>query len=91
MKIWLDDIRQAPEGYIWCKRVNEAISVMSNDVTELHLDHDLGDYANDGGDAICLLDWCIEHEIFPNVILHTANPVGRANMQRLLNSRNWKR
>lgn len=24
MKIWVDDIRPAPEGYIWCKSVNEA-------------------------------------------------------------------
>ena len=24
MKIWIDDIRPAPEGYIWCKSVNEA-------------------------------------------------------------------
>jgi hypothetical protein len=24
MKLWIDDIRPAPEGYIWCKSVNEA-------------------------------------------------------------------
>ena len=24
MKIWLDDVRPAPEGYVWCKSVNEA-------------------------------------------------------------------
>lgn len=24
MKLWVDDIRPAPEGYIWCKSVNEA-------------------------------------------------------------------
>ena len=24
MKIWVDDIRPAPEGYVWCKRVNDA-------------------------------------------------------------------
>ena len=24
MKIWLDDIRPAPEGYVWCKSVNSA-------------------------------------------------------------------
>ena len=26
MKLWVDDIRVAPEGYIWCKSVNEAKS-----------------------------------------------------------------
>lgn len=24
MKIWVDDIRPAPEGYAWCRSVNEA-------------------------------------------------------------------
>lgn len=24
MKIWIDDVRPAPEGYVWCKSVNEA-------------------------------------------------------------------
>lgn len=28
MKIWLDDIRPAPEGYIWCKSVGEAESLI---------------------------------------------------------------
>lgn len=23
MKIWVDDVRPAPEGYVWCKSVNE--------------------------------------------------------------------
>ena len=23
MKLWVDDIRSAPEGYVWCKSVNE--------------------------------------------------------------------
>ena len=24
MKLWVDDVRPAPEGYVWCKSVNEA-------------------------------------------------------------------
>ena len=24
MKLWVDDVRPAPKGYIWCKSVNEA-------------------------------------------------------------------
>ena len=24
MKLWIDDVRPAPEGYVWCKSVNEA-------------------------------------------------------------------
>lgn len=26
MRLWIDDTRPAPIGYIWCKSVNEAIS-----------------------------------------------------------------
>ena len=28
MKIWVDDTRPAPEGYRWCKSVNEAIDLI---------------------------------------------------------------
>ena len=59
MKIWLDDIRPVPEGYVWCKSVNEAITVIEdnkNNIGVIDLDHDLGDFAKDGGDAICLMD-----------------------------------
>lgn len=24
IKLWIDDVRPAPEGYVWCKSVNEA-------------------------------------------------------------------
>lgn len=29
MKIWVDDIRPAPEGYIWAKSTNDAILIIS--------------------------------------------------------------
>lgn len=28
MKLWIDDVRYAPEGYVWCKSVNEAIQTI---------------------------------------------------------------
>ena len=48
----------------------------------------LGDYAYDGGDAIKLLDYLAERENFYPVEIHTANPVGRENMYRMLD-RYW--
>lgn len=30
MKIWVDDVRHAPEGYIWCQSVNETISLIED-------------------------------------------------------------
>ena len=28
MKLWIDDIRTAPEGYTWCKTVKSAIDTI---------------------------------------------------------------
>lgn len=92
MKIWLDDIRSAPDGYVWCRSVNEVIGVISNTNDKIELidcDHDLGEYARDGGDGIKLLDWLAEHGLFYKIHLHTMNPVGKANMERLIR-RYWK-
>ena len=91
MKIWLDDLRPAPEGYIWCKSVNEAKRIIvsaEESISVIDCDHDLGDFANQGGDAIKLLDWLVERETFYPVEIHTANPVGRANMESVL-ARYW--
>lgn len=95
MKIWLDDIRPAPDGYEIAHSVNEAINLIlkaENDgvrITAIDCDHDLGDYAMDGGDGIKLLDWLVERNTFYPIELHTANPVGRDNMARLI-KRYWE-
>ncbi len=94
MKIWLDDLRPVPQGYEGVKSVNEAIALIEEaegrgtKIEVLDLDHDLGDYYSDGGDAIKLLDWLAERETFYPVEIHTANPVGRANMERMI-ARYW--
>lgn len=94
MKIWLDDLRMVPEGYIGTKSVNETIRLIEKveasggQIELLDLDHDLGNYAFDGGDAIKLLDYLAENEKFYPIVIHTANPVGRANMQRMI-QRYW--
>ena len=94
MKIWLDDLRQVPQGYEGAKSVNEAIVLIEEaenrgvEIEVLDIDHDLGDYYSEGGDAIKLLDWLAERETFYPVEIHTANPVGRANMERMI-ERYW--
>ena len=30
MKLWIDDVRPAPEGYVWCRSVNEAKQYISD-------------------------------------------------------------
>lgn len=54
-KIWLDDMREAPEGYSHCHSVNEAKKKIMECEREyavidvIDCDHALGDYASDGG------------------------------------------
>lgn len=94
MKLWLDDLRPVPYGYEGAKSVNEAKKLIQEaehngiEIEALDLDHDLGDYADQGGDAIRLLDWLAERGTFYPVEIHTSNPVGRANMERIL-ARYW--
>ena len=90
IKIWVDDIRPVPEGYEGTKSVNETINLIEEmenkgkEIELIDLDHDLGDYAQFGGDAIKILDYLAENEKFYPIKIHTANPVGRANMERMI-------
>ncbi len=94
MKIWVDDLREVPKGYIGTKSVNETISLIEKMEIEgeqielIDLDHDLGDYVSQGGDAIKILDYLAERGTFYPILIHTANPVGRANMERMI-QRYW--
>lgn len=95
--IYLDDIRQTPKGYIRTHSVNETIKLIEElekqnvEIALLDLDHDLGDYASDGGDAIKLLDWLVERNTLYPIKIHTMNGVGRDNMQRMIDRFWWNR
>lgn len=94
VKIWVDDLRPVPIGYEGTKSVDETIALIEEIESEggeielLDLDHDLGDYAQFGGDAIKILDFLVERETYYPIEIHTANPVGRANMERMID-RYW--
>ena len=94
VKIWLDDIRPAPEGYYHCHSVGETKRTIlkceenGRTIGIINCDHDLGDFAKDGGDGIKLLDWLAERNRLYPIEIHTMNPVGRENMQRVL-KRYW--
>jgi len=94
VKIYLDDIRQTPKGYIRTYSVNQTIRLIEKlereeaQIELIDLDHDLGDYAYDGGDGIKILDWLIERGTLYPINIHTMNVVARQNMERLIN-RYW--
>lgn len=94
MKIWLDDIRLPPKGYEWVLSVNSAKALITKCIKEnisieiLDLDHDLGDYASCGGDGIKLVLWLAENELYLPINVHSANPVGKENMEAII-KRYW--
>ena len=100
IKIWVDDIRPAPDGYIHCRSVNEAKAAIfqyernfNDDTILIDLDHDSGDYFNDGGDYIKILDWLEEEGIVDTGYffhLHTMNVVGAENMRRIIKRNKWR-
>ena len=95
MKLWIDDVRPAPEGYIWFKSVNLVKEYLQDieyiyGVELIDLDHDAGDYAVDGGDYIKLLDWFEQTGRNYPLHFHTANPVGRANMELIAKKNGWR-
>lgn len=43
IKLWLDDYRKAPDGWLWVKTVRDAqLQLLTGQVEECSLDHDLG-------------------------------------------------
>ena len=93
-RIYVDDVRPVPQGYIGTKSVYETIDLIEfieekgGNIEYLDLDHDLGDFSWLGGDAIKLLDYLVMEQKYYPIKIHTANPVGRANMERMI-ERYW--
>src|ERR1017187_4711059 len=86
MKLYLDDERTAPEGWVQVRWPDEAIELLhTGAVTHLSLDHDLGD--DERGTGYDVLLW-IEEQValygfVPAAIMevHSANPAGRKRME----------
>ena len=91
-RLWLDDIREAPHGWVRVNTAKDAIDVLriGGRIDEISLDHDLGE-GNQGvadpGTGLDVLDWMLQQamegrwDCVPRTIhIHTANPVGAARM-----------
>ena len=100
MKLWIDDLREAPEGFGWAKSVNDAkyqivwwevhCAKYDEEGLFISVDHDAGDYAHDGGDYIKLLDWLEETGRSYPIHIHSQNPVGVENMRRIIERNGWR-
>lgn len=105
MKIWIDDVRPAPNmSYRHCITVNEAKRVIVYyelmyevsggkkfyQIEYIDIDHDAGIHASDGGDYIKLLDWLEETGRSYPIRIHSQNSVGVENMRRIIRRNGWK-
>lgn len=100
MKLWVDDIRPAPEGWYQARSVNVAKEMIIGNypnVEIISLGHDSGDYNKFGGDYINILKWLEEDEYQYNrkivtflIHIHSMNPVGVQNMRNIIQRNNWK-
>lgn len=84
MKVFLDDERATPEGWVRVYWPDEAIALLQTcQVTEISLDHDLGD--DDRGTGYDVLLWIedamrLQGFVPPRMHVHSANPAARVRM-----------
>jgi len=84
MKVYLDDERPAPLGWVRAFWPNEVIALLkTGSVQELSLDHDLGDDARGTGyDVVLWIEEAVMLRGFqpPEIYVHSANSSARQKM-----------
>ena len=95
MRVYLDDIREAPQGWVRAHTPEEVIDFLClGDVEELSLDHDLGLGSGcaerTGYDVLRWLEEAVATGAWtfplPEIRIHSANPVGRRRMEQAIDS-----
>ena len=89
MKIYLDDLREQPSGWTLARTFQEFKQLIDSGepIEAIAFDHDLGEGEPEGYDIV---KWLAEYK--PEVILsseitsHSANPVGRENIETFVAS-----
>ena len=102
LKIWVDNIKPAPEGYVWCKSVNEARELIfehsmyhwvpgqTSDIELIDIGCNAGDYEINGGDHIELLYWLEETGRNYPIHIHSINPEDVDNIREVIQRNGWK-
>lgn len=97
INIWLDDIRPAPEGFIWVKTVKDVMRTIviansiagKNVINILSLDNDLGENQKEGYKVLDYLEvWKFKYSDFnlpKEIRVHSANPVAKRRMETVIN------
>ena len=70
MKLWIDDVRPAPEGYVWCKSVNSAKRMIGLVADTYVVEFNPGHFTLAYGEAeLKQLENRVEHKV--NIVSHT--------------------
>lgn len=91
MKVYLDDERTEPKGWTRVYWPDEAIELLqTGKVTELSLDHDLGDDTRGTGyDVLLWLEQAVVHDNFvppQRIVIHSANASAWKKMGQAIDS-----
>ena len=96
IKIWVDDVRPAPHGYVWYQAVDETIAAIKTylrydvNIELIDLDHDSGEFYQYGGDYIKILDYLEKYMLDIPIRIHSMNSVGVQNMRAIIERNGWK-
>lgn len=96
IKLWIDDCRPAPSGYIWVKSVKAAKTAIwqyEHNMIDDNILIDFGDYVSEGEDYIKLLDWLEAENIVDtgySFHIHSMNMVGVQNMRAIIKKNEWR-
>lgn len=85
-KQWIETFERRVNRY---KELTEGNLAYYPECELIDIDHDAGDYANDGGDYIRLLDWIEKTGRNYPIRIHSMNPVGVENMRRIIERNGW--
>lgn len=84
MKVYLDDERETPAGWVAARWPEDAIALLeTGQVTVISLDHDLGDDLHGTGyDVVCWIEEAVMTRGFipPRIFIHSANASARQKM-----------
>ena len=94
LKIFLDDLRPAPEGWTPAYTASEAIALLADGQVEaISLDHDLGEPEAEVGNGYDVAVWLEEKAangewalVPEHIVVHSANPVGIGKMKAAIQS-----
>lgn len=89
MKLWLDDIREPPDGWLWAKNAGQAIAIIQAfadsplEWEDASFDNDLGEGLPEGHTVVYYM---AEHNIWPTQkpTAHSSNPPRRDHIRGMI-------